>query len=239
MWVLSQSLFLEGYLLFLILKFIWKCTIYFPCYSLIVLSFGQEKKYDFMPHFFWSHWYWMNYTSLWEMRLCHFCLLWAIYVYFFFDTLSLVTLLSLLISLSFLKPLSIVFQDGIWSVCFNVVVCARIQRWKKKNNWMKKKIKKKKRKSVRKKKIKRVLIKFWKVKWKDRILLWRRRKGEKKIVEWKFQKELTFRQILKTLLIIYLYLFLFHSLCFYPTLRPNKVFIWSWRFCSLDINVTE
>ena len=135
---------------------------------------------------FWSHWYWMNYTSLWEMRLCHFCLLWAIYVYFFFDTLSLVTPLSLLISLSFLKPLSIVFQDGIWSVCFNLVVCTRIQ---KKNE--KKKEEKEKRKSVKKKKIKRVLIKFWEVKWKEGILLWRRRRGEKKNVEWKFQKELT------------------------------------------------
>ena len=33
--------------------------------------------------------------------------------------------------------------------------------------------------------------------------------------------------------------FLFHSLCFYPTLRPNKVFIWSWRLCSSDIDMTE
>ena len=131
-WVLSQSLFLEGYLLFLTLKFIWKCITYFPCCSLIVFSFGQEKMILCHTWIFWSHWCWMNYTSLWEMRLGHFCLLWAIYVFFFFDTLSLVTPLSLLISLSFLKPLSIVFQDGIWSICFNVVVCARIQRRKKK-----------------------------------------------------------------------------------------------------------
>ena len=54
------------------------------------------------------------------------------YFSFFFDTLSLVTPLSLLISLSFLKPLSIVFQDWIWSICFNVVVCKRIQRKKEK-----------------------------------------------------------------------------------------------------------
>ena len=101
---------------------------------------------------FWSHWCWMNYTSLWEMRLGHFCLLWAIYVFYFFflDTLSLVTLLSLLISLSFLKPLSIVFQDEIWLVCFNVVVCARIQRRKKKTNWKKKKKKKIQRKKKEK-----------------------------------------------------------------------------------------
>ena len=113
----------------------------------------------------------MNYTSLWEMRSGHFCLLWAIYVFcfFFLDTLSLVTPLSLLISISFLKPLSIVFQYGIWSVCFNVVVCARIQP-------------KKKRKNVKKKKIKRVLIKFWEVKCKEGILLWRRRVKKKNLL---------------------------------------------------------
>ena len=135
MWVLSQSFFFLGYLLFLILKFIWKCVTYFPCCSLIVFSFGQGKNMILCHTWiFWSHWCWMNYTSLSEMRLGHFCLFWAIYVFFFFflDTLSLVTLLSLLISLSFLIPLSIVFQDGIWSICFNMVVCARIQRRKKK-----------------------------------------------------------------------------------------------------------
>ena len=128
-------IFLEGYLLLLILKFIWKCVTHFPRCSLIVFSFGQEKKMILCHTWiFWSHWYWMNYTSLWEMTLGHFCLLWAIYVFcfFFLDTLLLVTPLSLLISLSFLKPLSIVFQDGIWLVCFNVVVCVRIQKRKKK-----------------------------------------------------------------------------------------------------------
>ena len=103
--------------------------------------------------------------------LSHIC------VFLFLDTLSLVTPLSLLISLSFLKPLSIVFQDGIWSVYFNVVVWKRIQGKKEKR----KRIKKKKKKSVKKKKIKRVLIKFCEVKWKEGILLWRRRRGEKKI----------------------------------------------------------
>ena len=123
----------------------------------------------------------------------------------FFDTLSLVTPLSLLISLSFLKPLSIVFQDWIWSVCFNVVVCTRIQRRKKREfkEQKKKKIQKKKKEKEKcqKKKIKKVLIKFWEVKWKEGVLLWRRRVEKKKFVEWKFQKELTFQQILKTLLI--------------------------------------
>ena len=38
---------------------------------------------------------------------------------------------------------------------------------------------------------------------------------------------------------IYLYPFLFHSLCFYPTLCANKVLIWSWRLCSSDIDMTE
>ena len=106
--------------------------------SLVVVSLFfllAKKKNMILCHtwIFWSHCCWMNYTSLSEMRLGHFCLLWAIYVIFFLflDTLSLVTLLSLLISLSFLKPLSIVFQDGIWSICFNMVVCARIQRRKK------------------------------------------------------------------------------------------------------------
>ena len=59
------------------------------------------------------------------------------------------------------------------------------------------------------------------------------------MVEWKFQKELTFQQILKTLLIIYLHPFLFHSLYFYPTLHPNKVLIWSWRLCGSYIDMTE
>ena len=165
------------------------------------------------------------------MRLGHFFLLWAIYVFFFFflDTLSLVTPLNFLISLSFLKPLFIAFQDGIWLVCFNMVVCVRIQRRKKKKEFkeerkkriqrnkkrIQKKKRKKKRNSVKKKKIERVLIKFWEVKCKEGVLLWRRR-VEKKNVEWKFEKELTFQQILKTLLIIYLHLFLFHSLLLLP-----------------------
>ena len=153
MWVLSQSLFLEGYLLFLVLKFICKCVTCFPCCSLIILSFDQEKNNLILCHnwIFWSHWCWMNYTSLWEMRLGHFCLLWAIYVFFFFDILSLVIPLSLLISLSFLKPLSIVFQDWIWSVCLNVVVCMRIQRRKKTEfKERKKKFKEKKKKHWKK-----------------------------------------------------------------------------------------
>ena len=106
------------------------------------------------------------------------------FFFLFLDTLSLVTPLSLLISLSFLKPLSIVFQDGIWSVCFNVVVCARIQRRRKKKEEEEelRKKKKKKRKVSKKKKIKRVLIKFWEVKWKDGILLWKEEEVKKKML---------------------------------------------------------
>ena len=69
-------------------------------------------------------------------------------MFFSFDTLSLVTPLSLLISLSFLKPLSIVFQDGIWPVCFNVVVYARIQRRRRRKK--KKRIQNKKEKEKEK-----------------------------------------------------------------------------------------
>ena len=173
MWVLSQSLFFEGYLLFLILKFIWKCVTCFPCCSLIVLSFGQEKKYDFMPHLNLLKSLMLNelYESLrdeiWPFlsTLSHIC----VFCFFFLDTLSLVTPLSLLISLSFLKPLSIVFQNEILSVCFNVVVCARIERRKKKKKEFKerkkkiqrkKKKKKKKKESFKKKKIKRVVFGF-------------------------------------------------------------------------------
>ena len=38
---------------------------------------------------------------------------------------------------------------------------------------------------------------------------------------------------------IYLHPFLFYSFYFYPTLRPNKVLIWSWRLCSSDIDMTK
>ena len=129
--------------------------------SLVVVSLFfllAKKKNMILCHtwIFWSHWCWMNYTSFWEMRLCHFCLLWAIYVFYFFflDTLSLVTPLNLLISLSFLKPLFIVFQGRIWSVCFNVVVCVRIQRRKRiKKKKFKEERKKKKRKKKKKGKV--------------------------------------------------------------------------------------
>ena len=153
--------------------------------------------------------------------LSHIC----VFCFFFLDALSLVTPLSFLISLSFLKPLSIVFQDEIWLVCFNVVVCARIQRRKKKTIERKKKFKEKKeRKSVRKKKIKRVLIKFWEVKCKEEVLLWRR---------------VDIPTNLKNTSYFYLHPFLFHSLYFYPTLCSNKVLIWSWRLCSSDIYMTK
>ena len=44
------------------------------------------------------------------------------------------------------------FQDGIWSVCFNVVVCARIQRRKEKKKRKKeKRIQRRKKKEFKKK----------------------------------------------------------------------------------------
>ena len=105
---------------------------------------------------------------------------------------------------------------------------------------MKKKSKKKKRKSVRKNKIKRVLIKFWEVKWKEGILFWKRRRGEKKKICWMgIPKRVDIPTNLENTSYIYLHPFLFYFLYFYPTLRPNKVLIWSWRLCSLDIDMTE
>ena len=59
------------------------------------------------------------------------------------------------------------------------MVCARIQRRKKKKKSWKKK---RKKESVKKKKIKRVLIKFWEVKCKEEVLLWRRRVKKKKLL---------------------------------------------------------
>ena len=150
LWVLSQSLFLEGYLLFLILKFIWKCVTCFPCCSLIVLSFGQEKKMRFYATLESFEVIDVEWTILVFER-------WDYAIFVYFEPYMRVLLflswyiipLSLLISLSFLKPLSIVFQDGIWSVCFNVVDCARIQRRRKKR--IEKKNKKKKKKEKKKK----------------------------------------------------------------------------------------
>ena len=76
------------------------------------------------------------------------------------------------------------------------------------------------------------------MKWKEGILLSRRRKGEKKNVEWKFQKELTFWQILKTLLI-----FTFTHFYFIPfTFTLHYVLIKSLfdlEDCSSNIDMTE
>ena len=116
-----------------------------------------------------------------------------------------------------------------------MVVCAWIQRRRKKKNWEKKK---KKKKRIREKCQKEDNNKSSHGR-KEYCFEEEEEVKKKKNVEWKFQKELTFWQILKTLPIIHLYPFLFHSLCFYPTLRPNKVLIWSWRLCSSDIDMTE
>ena len=55
-------------------------------------------------------------------------------------------------------------------------LCENSKKKEKKKNWKKKR----KKESVKKKKIKRVLIKFWEVKWKEGILFWKRSRGEKK-----------------------------------------------------------
>ena len=75
----------------------------------------------------------------------------------------------------------------------------------KKKNWEKKKRKKKKKKekeSVKKEENKKSSYQILRSEMEGRNTALKRRRGEKKkIVEWKFQKELTFWQILKTFLI--------------------------------------
>ena len=79
------------------------------------------------------------------------------------------------------------------------------------------------------------------MKWKDRILLWRRRRGKKKKKNsWmEIPNRVDIPTNPKNTSYIYLHPFLFYSLYFYPTLRPNKVLIWSWRLCSSDTDMTE
>ena len=133
------------------------------------------------------------------------------------------------------------FQDRIWSICFNVVVCARIQRRKKKKRKREKRIKRKRKekekcqKEENKKGSHQIL---WsemegrntalkkKKRWKKNLLNGNSKKSWHSDKSWKH--------------FLYLpYPFLFYSLYFYPTLRPNKVLIWSRRLCSSDIDMTE
>ena len=143
------------------------------------------------------------------------------------DTLSLVTPLSLLISLSFLKPLSIVFQYGIWSVCFNVVVWKRIQR------------KKKKREKCQKEDNKKSSHQILRNEMEGRNTALKKKKRWKKKCWMEIPKRVDIPTNLENTSYIYLHPFLFYSLYFYPTLSPNKVLIWSWRLCSSDIDMTE
>ena len=89
----------------------------------------------------------MNYTSLWEMRLGHFCLLWAIYVFFFFflDTLLLVTPLRLFNWHFFLKAL--IHSVSRWNL-ISLFQCSGLCENSKKKE---KKIQRKKKKRERKK----------------------------------------------------------------------------------------
>ena len=86
-----------------------------------------------------------------------------------------------------------------------MVVWKRIQGKKEKR----KRIKKKKKKSVKKKKIKRVFIKFCEVKWKEGIMLWRRRRGEKKFCWMEIPKRVDIPTNLENTSYIYLTHFYF------------------------------
>ena len=77
------------------------------------------------------------------------------------------------------------------------------------------------------------------MKWKEGILLWRRRRGEKKKCWMEIPKRVDIPTNLENTSYIYLHPFLFYSLYFYPTLRPNKVLIWSWRLCNANIDMIE
>ena len=78
------------------------------------------------------------------------------------------------------------------------------------------------------------------MKWKEGILLWRRRVEKKKKNCWmEIPKRVDIPTNLENTSYIHLHPFLFYFLYFYPTLRPNKVLIWSWRLCSSNIDMSK
>ena len=88
-----------------------------------------------------------------------------------------------------------------------MVVCARIQRRKKKKKEKKKNRKKEEKEKEKKRKGKcqkeenrKGSHQILRSEMEGRNTILKKKKRKKKIVEWKFQKELTFQQILKTLL---------------------------------------
>ena len=78
------------------------------------------------------------------------------------------------------------------------------------------------------------------MKWKEGILFWRRRRGEKKkiLLNGNSKKSWHSDKSWKHFLNLPSPIFILFPLLL-PTLRPNKVLIWSWRLCSLDIVMTE
>ena len=85
-----------------------------------------------------------------------------------------------------------------------MVDCARIQRRRKKRIEKKKKKKRKKKRrrkgKCQKEENRKGSHQILRSEMEGRNTILKKKKRKKKIVEWKFQKELTFQQILKTLL---------------------------------------
>ena len=129
------------------------------------------------------------------------------------------------------------FQDGIWLVYFNVVVCVRIQRRKKKKSKEKKKRERKKGKVPKRRKLKGFSSNF--EKWNGRKEHCFEEVEVKKKCWMQIPKRVDIPTNLENTSYIYLHPFLFNFLYFYPTLHPNKVLIWSWRLCSSDIDMTD
>ena len=111
---------------------------------------------------------------------------------------------------------------------------------KEKNNSKKKKIqRKKKEEKCQKEENKKGSHQILRSEMKGMNVVLKKKKGGKKNCWIEIPKRVDIPKNLENTSYIYLYPFLFHSLCFYPTLRPNKVFIWSWRLCSSDIDMTK
>ena len=140
-----------------------------------------------------------------------------------------------LISNIFLQFLEFRFFDWfIWLVCFNVVVWKRIQIRKKEKKKKKKEKKEKYQKEENKNGSHQILRSEMEVRSTGL-----KKKRWKKISWMEIPKRVNISTNQENTSYIYLYPFLFHSLCFYPTLCANKVLIWSWRLCSSDIDMTE
>ena len=106
------------------------------------------------------------------------------------------------------------------------MVCARIQRRRKKRIEKKRKKKKEEEKeSVKKEENKKGSYQILRSEMEGRNTALKRRRGEKKKCSMEIPKRVDIPTNLENTSYIYLHPFLFYSLYFYPTLRPNKVFI--------------